>query len=558
MNQYSPFSATLQFRSGSNAINQPTARLTTQRFAWLGCNVWAGLDFVEYSYRLSVDMAIEPLDPILVQQPTQQQPPAPSRGTDRLSQEPDRPQGVTVDPAPETMTSRDLFGRIRDDPRVLQIQRNARESSNEPESGRSDAQNLQPGTSQLVRLAQNSGEAVLPAQSSLSQVQDELNPASQSLEERLESGPSNEELNFQDVIQPSGLERNTLVNSRQTASFEFVSSDFNAQPEAGDAAQLTESQESSIPLQRPFDPSNFNNFTETTAQIERTEALVLDQPRPANDLETPVDDLNNPNREFTVQPFSPAEFAEFRVFEERGTPDPRARTEDNDFSERPTRNEEIEQNTETFRDFQEQIGAPETNRDRAADQSFLSSGSGSEATVNASAQTTERDRFIGSSTGTIANPDDISSQTVTTGNRAESTEQTQRERLIDALIGRPDNAQEQIRLINERPLGAADTPSATGRFELDANREPLGQPQPLPESGREPQPITVDDSRAVQTNPPTPREADELEQLSEEVAQEETRRRDERVRESVQEALQARDFLFVNSQTVGTNFAFFA
>lgn len=495
---------------------------------------------------------------------------APLRQTEERLFDPDRPRGVTVDTLQQPEAPQEALKSRRDIMRHrLGVESEADSALAERSSGepRQDASRLlfveaaplfQPRN--LNQFAEKPSAADRLLQSNFGSTSEQTSTSERANENRAETPPQ----------------------ERRQSVFEFIRNDFaielNDQRDPELAASRSLARDTSIALERPADPSNFDNFVVTVGKIERNEARVLGQPRSANDLETPIDDLDNPNRQFAVKPYSPAEFAEFRVFEERGQPNPTERTGDNDFSERPTNMDVINQVAE-FANQQDQRLNPARQdasiqsdlaaldmRSRSAIDSTQSARSASP--TDSLPQLTETRTFAqapaNTTTGLNTNPNPFpGAETATTGFRDIVEPEARRPRIVQALLGTPENLLERARVVNQMPVRAEEASGLTPSKVSDmlglvpASVPALGGYQR--EAGEvfdDAEPVSVKSSRELQTNP-GPVSAERSEELNQEHAEKIRRDYYERITFTYNEIARAQDFINSTEPRAGRSFYYF-
>lgn len=291
-------------------------------------------------------------------------------------------------------------------------------------------------------------------------------------------------------------------------------------PPSGNPSQLRPTHEAPAPLL----------FTAKSTAENRTLFIQTDFPLVPESTGTPtprtgplhyaVDDLSPaandpyaldpPPREQTVEPFSPAEFAEFRVFEERALPDATARTEDNDFSERPTRNEEIAAQSDP-----ERLLMPDTIVPHST--TFAAPSPPPPSTGDLLQPTTDLD-------------------TLTLGLRSEPNP--------EPPPAKPFS--EYYRLLNELPVN-----------EPPPDPLPYGAPEQKPgETFYAADPLLTESARRIDTKPGIPSEETQR-KLNIDAADKARTALQERITETFNEALGARDFLFTTQPGVGLSLFYF-
>lgn len=493
----------------------------------------------------------------------------PLRQTDLMLREPNRPQGITVDLPQQP----EMPGSATDSTRQINRYRSAQEEPAQEDALPREPKELGKNPSRLL-VVEPDAQTTRARFADPEAVEPQGLFAFEALKSDIPAAERSQSIRQEDAATVAASEPDRAV------TFEFVSSDFSQErienPTPEFASSKNRSQDIAAYLNRPADPSNFDHAVITSGRIDLLEARELDNPLPANDLETPIDNLDNPFREFTVEPYGPGEFAEFRVFEERGQPDPTERTGDNDFSERLTNNETTEAVAQFGRD-QEALVNPQY-QDTAVQQEraeFNARNEGqtlvpSEAQPQSSAERLPETVTVTTPpsnplSGTNSNPNAVSVETATTGYRDLEAPEVRRPRVIQAILGTPENLAERIRVMDTLPLEADDI------FGLDSfeRAKLLGHPADIvnrlgtyaPDVGQTfygAQMETIDKPREVQTQPTYELAPHQKVERNEEDAQEVRRDYEERVTYTYNEISTAQDFLNAVTPNVGTNFFFFA
>lgn len=520
-------------------------------------------------------MAIEPLDPSYQQSLLF----GPLRATAQQLREPNRPQGITVDPGQQPETSRDATGRTTD------IVRRSRSSVVEEQTETLAQPQRQGQTSRLLivdNAASNRADSLTAADPQSSQT-----AGTENLAFRRTTAPDASDIaanSSRKSGQPTDFERRTQLtpDPDTNAVFEFTRTDFDRPETVETNAQQDISENIGHNLERAVDPSNFDNVVITTGRIDRDEGRVQDNPIPTNELEQPIDDLDIPFNELSVEPLTPLAFAEYRVFEERARENPLTeRDDDSDYGERPNNLEVIdqsvafseEQQRRTDPDLQdaavrrerEQALARELGRDQTGDVS-LNAPAQAESTLNESSPDTQTtfEPPARPVTGMDVNPNPTGVETATTGFRDLEEPEARRPRIVSAILGTPENLIERIRVVNDLPVESDDIYGLDNFLRQDLLGIPPEAQLPLGSPAREEGERLINSiqelisrERAEDTNP-GPDGPEQTAERNEALSQEAERTHYEQVTFTYHEMLGAQDFLYRTDPNVGTNFYFFA
>lgn len=441
--------------------------------------------------------------------------------------EPNRPRGVTVDRLPQANPS----GSAIDSPPSVYRLKTAKTSAT-PDANTANVPLNFAGASRLM-LVENipqENKNVSPSKPATQRALDDFvekpSPA-----DRLLAGfaPADKPQTTQET-QPQNTDNSSQLvpQSRRNTVHEFIASDFaesNTQERNPQTASaLSRSYSMRVGLDQPVSPNNFDNVVYTVGYIEFAQSRT-----DVETLKLHATDNFQPTRINPLEAFN-------KAVKEQGEDD-RSQTQ--------------------FLVAQQNLALnPQVAPVKIEDKQPLQTTAPSSTPQTQTVMTVP----VNTLSGMNSNPNGIGTETATTGFRDIEPQQARRPRIVQAIMGTPENLIEKVRVFNEMPLKRDEVSSNRGFPRSDLLNVPVNTVNPLGFTERKQgqdfysaQPIAVNSTREMQTNP-APAGPEEINVQNIDNAEQIKNSYFDRVTFTYNELVGANDFWNMHSQKSGLNF----